>query len=134
MPLQQGSCFLEHIVIILHLTDFYSSFNMSWSHRPWEALPNLPVWVKWLFFIDMVLHLLHLFQLIVLVLLFSHPVMSDSLPPHRLQHGGPPCHHHLPEFARVHVHCISDAVQPSHPLTPSFLSALNLSHHQGLFQ
>ena len=59
---------------------------MSWSHRPWEALPNLPVWVKWLFFTDMVLHLLHLFQLIVLVLLFSHPVMSDSLQPHGLQH------------------------------------------------
>ena len=41
--------------------------------------------------------------------------------------------HHLPEFAQVHVHCIGDAVQPSHPLTPSS-SALNLSQHQGLFQ
>ena len=27
--------------------------------------------------------------------------------------------HHLPEFAHVHVHCIADAVQPSHPLTLS---------------
>ena len=25
--------------------------------------------------------------------------------------------HHSPEFAQVHVHCISDAIQPSHPLT-----------------
>ena len=41
--------------------------------------------------------------------------------------------HHLLEFAQVHVHCISD-VQPSHPLTPSSTSALNLSQHQGLFQ
>ena len=41
--------------------------------------------------------------------------------------------HHLPEFAHVHVHCIADAVQPSHPLTPSS-SALNLSQHQGFFQ
>ena len=24
-------------------------------------------------------------------------------------------HHHLPEFAQVHVHCISDAIQPFHP-------------------
>ena len=41
---------------------------------------------------------------------------------------------HLLEFAQVHVHCISDAVQPSHPLMPSSPSALSLSQHQGLFQ
>ena len=27
--------------------------------------------------------------------------------------------HHLLEFAQVHVHCISDTIQPSHPLSPS---------------
>ena len=43
-------------------------------------------------------------------------------------------HQALLEFAQVHVHCISDAVQPSHPLTPSCPSALNLSQHHGLFQ
>ena len=42
--------------------------------------------------------------------------------------------HHLLEFAQVHVHCIFDAIQPSHPLMPSSPSALNLSQHQGLFQ
>ena len=46
---------------------------------------------------------------------------------------GLPVPHHLPEFAQVRVHYISDAVHPSHPLTPSF-SALNFSQHQGLFQ
>ena len=40
----------------------------------------------------------------------------------------------LPEFAQVHVHYSSDAVQPSFPLTPSSPSALNLPQHQGLFQ
>ena len=45
-----------------------------------------------------------------------------------------PVPHHLPEFAQVHVHCIGDAIQPSHPLMPSSPSALNLSQHQGLFQ
>ena len=29
-----------------------------------------------------------------------------------------PVPHHLLEFAQVHVHCISDAIQPSHPLSP----------------
>ena len=47
---------------------------------------------------------------------------------------GLPVPHHLSEFAQVHVHCIGGAIQPSHPLMPSFPSALNLSQHQGLFQ
>ena len=47
---------------------------------------------------------------------------------------GFPVPHHLSEFAQVHVHCIGDAIQPSHPLMPASLSALNLSQHQGLFQ
>ena len=33
---------------------------------------------------------------------------------------GLPVPYHRPEFAQVHVHFISDAVQPSHPLMPSF--------------
>ena len=46
---------------------------------------------------------------------------------------GLPVPHHLPEFSQVHVHWIGDALQPSH-VTPSSLSALNLSQYQGLFQ
>ena len=67
-------------------------------------------------------------------LLFSHPVMSNSLRPPGLQCPGLPVPGHLPKLAKVHVHCIGEAIQPSHPLMPSFLSALNLSQHQGLFQ
>ena len=44
-----------------------------------------------------------------------------------------PVPHHLPKFAQVHVHCISDALHPS-PLMPSTPSALNLFYHQRLFQ
>ena len=41
--------------------------------------------------------------------------------------------HHLLELAQTHVSWVSDAIQPSHPLSsPS--PALNLSQHQGLFQ
>ena len=46
---------------------------------------------------------------------------------------GLPVPHHLPEFTQVHIHCIGDAIQPSHPLLPSSPPALNLSQHQGLF-
>ena len=40
----------------------------------------------------------------------------------------------LPEFAQTHAPCVSDAIQPSHPLLPPFPPALNLPQHQGLFQ
>ena len=40
--------------------------------------------------------------------------------------------HCLLKFAQVHVHCISDTIQPSHLLTPSSPSALSLSQCQGL--
>ena len=46
---------------------------------------------------------------------------------------GFPVLHHLPEFAQLHVHWVSNAIQPSHPLLPSS-SAFNLSQYQGLFQ
>jgi len=42
--------------------------------------------------------------------------------------------HHLPKYAQVDVHCISNGIQPSRPLTPSSPSALKLSQHQRLFQ
>ena len=47
---------------------------------------------------------------------------------------GFPVHHYLPESAETHVHWISEAIQPSHPLLPLSFPASNLSQHQGLFQ
>ena len=47
---------------------------------------------------------------------------------------GFPVPHQLPEFAQVHLHWISDAIQPLHPLSPSFPSAFSLSVHWSLFQ
>ena len=48
---------------------------------------------------------------------------------------GFPVLHHLPKIAQTHVHWVSDAIQPSHPLLPaSSPPALSLSQHQGLFQ
>ena len=59
----------------------------------------------------------------MLLLLFSHPVLSNSLQPHGLQHSSLPGPRHLLKFAQVHVHCISDAIQPSHSLMPYSPSA-----------
>ena len=40
---------------------------------------------------------------------------------------GFPVHHQLPELTQTHVHRVSDAIQPSHPLLSPSPPALNLS-------
>ena len=46
---------------------------------------------------------------------------------------GFPVHHQFLELAQIHVHRVSDAIQPSHLLlSPS--PALKLSQHQGHFK
>ena len=40
-----------------------------------------------------------------------------TLRPHGLQHARFPVHHHFPELTQTHVHRVSDAIQPSHPLS-----------------
>ena len=47
---------------------------------------------------------------------------------------GLPVHHQLPESTQTHVHQVSDAIQPSHPLSSPSPPALNLSQHQGIFK
>ena len=39
-----------------------------------------------------------------------------------------------PELAQTHVHWVSGAIQPSHPLSPSSPFCFSLSQHQGVFQ
>ena len=53
--------------------------------------------------------------------------MSRSTP-------GLPVHHQLPEFTQTHVHRVSVAIQPSHPLSAPSPPAPNPSQHQSLFQ
>ena len=44
-----------------------------------------------------------------------------------------PVHHQLLELANAHVHRVSDAFQPPHPLWSPFPPTFNLSPNQGLF-
>ena len=55
---------------------------------------------------------------------FYNP-MDSSVP-------GFPVFHHLLEPSQTHVYWVSDAIQPSHPLSPLSPPALNLSQSQGL--
>ena len=61
----------------------------------------------------------------------SCPTLCDPMDCSML---GLPVHHQLPKFTQTHVHGVSDAIQPSHPLSSPSSPALNLSQHQGLFK
>ena len=52
--------------------------------------------------------------------------MNRSMP-------GLPVHHQLPEFTQTHIHRVSDAILPSHPLSSPSPPAPNPSQHQSLF-
>ena len=54
-----------------------------------------------------------LVQLLNRVQLFATP-MNRSMP-------GLPVHHQLPESTQTHIHCVGDAIQPSHPLSSPLL-------------
>ena len=61
----------------------------------------------------------------------SCPTLCDPMNHSTL---GLPVNHQLPEFTQTHVHWVSDAIQPSHPLSSPSPPAPNLSQHQSLFQ
>ena len=47
-------------------------------------------------------------------------------------HQASPVLLHLPKCTQTHVHWVTDAIQPSHPLSSPFPPAFNLSQHQGM--
>ena len=61
----------------------------------------------------------------------SCPTLCD---PMNCSMPGLPVYHQLPEFTQTHIHRVSDAIQPSHPLSSPSPPAPNPSQHQSLFQ
>ena len=65
---------------------------------------------------------------------FSFSSVAQSCPtrcdPMNCSTPGLPVHHHLPEFTQTHVHRVSDAIQPSHPLSSPSPPAPNPSQNQ----
>jgi len=57
----------------------------------------------------------------------SYPTLCDPMNPST---PGLPVYHQLPELTETHVHRVSDAIQPSHPLSSPSPLAPNPSQHQ----
>ena len=76
------------------------------------------------------------------VLILGSPVQFSSVAQSCLtlhdpvDHSTPdfPVHHQLQESAQTHLHWVSDAIQPSYPLSSPSPPAFNLSQHQCLFK
>ena len=75
---------------------------------------------------EIIIHQFSSSQVTQLCLTLCHP-MDRSMP-------DLPVHYQLPEFTQTRVHWVSNAIQPSHPLSSSSPPALNLAWHQGLFK
>ena len=73
----------------------------------------------------------HRTLVIVVVQLLSCVQLCD---PKECSPPGSPVLHYLQEFAQIHVHWVSDAIQPSHPLPLPSPFAFSLSQNQGHFQ
>ena len=61
----------------------------------------------------------------------SCPTFCDSMD---CSTPGITVHHQLPEFMQIHVHWVSDIIQPFQPLSSPSVPTFNLSQNQGLFQ
>ena len=101
---------------------FWSLYLWSWWHDP--LISSHPKAISHQCMKTMNWHLVQ----------FSRSVVSDSLRPHGCSTPGLPVHHQLLEPTQTHVHWVSDAIQPSHPLSSPSPPALNLSQHQGFFK
>ena len=96
--------------------------------------PSADKWIKKMWYIfkiygqEIKRHKLHIssVQSLSRVRLFATPWIAAC--------PGLPVHHQLPEFTQTHVHRVSDAIQPSHPLSSPSPPAPNPSQHQSLFQ
>ena len=99
-------------------------FIFTWGSQLQQVSKSF--YLSWLFYFSIVYKTM---------LLLDHLVVSDWLcDPMDCSMPGFPVLHQFPELAQTHDHWVSDAIQPSHPLSSPSPPAFDLFQHQGLFQ
>ena len=111
--------------------------NQIWG-LDWSSTLFFPQWLSdfcnticWTSCLSSTESLLHLAKDQIGSVAQSCPTLCD---PMNRSRPGLPVHHQLPEFTETHLHWVSDAIQPSHPLSSPSPPAPNPSQHQSLFQ
>ena len=110
-----------HVCILLHVCKNFTYFN---SCNELKISPKLIIDIKIMISSD---NFCIQFSSVAQSCLTLCDPMNYSTP-------GLPVHHQLPESTQTHVHWVSNAIHPSHPLLSPSPPALNLSQHQGLSQ
>ena len=122
------------MVSVFQLANMLYHNDLCILKRPW--IPGINLTWSWclVFLMCCWIQFVSVLSGMLLLLLFSEQVMSNSLQPHGLQHARPACPSPTPGACSNSYHWVSDAIQPSHPLSSPFLPTFHLSQHQGLFQ
>ena len=93
----------------------------EWSEILFKGINiALPLWTSF------VVHSVQFSSVVQSCLTLCEPVECST--------PGFPVHHQHPEPIQTHVYCLSDEIQPSHPLLSPSPLTFNLSQHQGLFK
>ena len=141
MWIQQPYSLFQDWAILPHLyfhMDFRTSFSVSAKERKlsWEKL----CWVCRLireYFLNGQIFSPRIWDLFLCTSVQSSSVAQSCMTlcdPMNHSTPGLPVHHQLLEFTQTHVHRVSDAIQPSHPLSSPSPPDPNPSQHQSLFQ
>ena len=123
-------CFFMYIICIIRKSNTFfsivrkkicfrksSRIAWNWAHiYHYRFLVHCVPYVCWCMFVS-----------ISSVQSLSHVRLCD---PMNRSTRGFPVHHQLPEFTQTHVHQVSDAIQPSHPLSSPSPPAPNPSQHR----
>ena len=143
---KQGSHLGDSGLSLWICSNFASSFFplpfICWKLR--SFVPSSYSGFAWLYPSNVLLHSLYFFWLLLFMggavyhISQSVSLVAQSCPtlcdPVNHSTAGLPAHHQFPEFTQTHVHRVSEAIQPSHPLSSPSPPASNPSQHQSLFQ
>ena len=108
------------------LTNWHGFFALA--NRIWDALWTSDHCVSVFLFLN---RSFKNFMFLISSVAQSCPTLCD---PMNCSTPGLPVHHELPESTQSQVHWVSDAIQPSHPLSSPSPPAFDLSQHQGSYQ
>ena len=128
---------LPLLIKLNNLTLFLTShFLLHWAKSWWIYFQNISriwlyIWTSTAGNLDSLLHSLAPTVMHFSSVAQSCPTLCD---PMDCSMPGFPVHHQLWELAQTHVHWVSDAIQPSHPLSSTSPPAFSLSQHHGLFK
>ena len=129
-PISYSDCYNTIYFSHSGLVSVLRTFSFSPCPRLWDIFFSLTIQLFLLLFANYRQYwILISYCYFCCSLALSYPTICD--PMHCCMPGFPVLRY-LPKFAQIHVHWVSDAIQPSHPLSPLSPPALNVTSTKNL--